>query len=122
MMKKGSLRNAGLLLLLVALGSWSDTSDTNTTETATLAKDVTEPAKGADTVALFDGKTLTGWHPFNKSGEIKNWAIEDSAMVCLGAAKDAHGGDIVSDKEYENFELSWQWKVTKGGNSGIMYM
>ena len=42
-------------------------------------------------------------------------------MVCLGAAPDAHGGDIVSDNEYENFELSWEWKVTKGGNSGVMY-
>jgi hypothetical protein len=42
-------------------------------------------------------------------------------MVCLGAAKDAHGGDIVSDNQYENFEMTWEWKVTKGGNSGVMY-
>src|SRR4026208_2393534 len=61
-------------------------------------------------VSLFDGKSFSGWHGFNKSGEIKNWAIEDGAMVCLGAAKDAEGGDIVSDKQYENFELSWDWK------------
>lgn len=73
------------------------------------------------TTSLFDGKSFAGWHAFNKTGEIKNWAIEDSAMVCLGAAKDAHGGDIVSDAEYSNFELSWDWKVTKGGNSGVMY-
>lgn len=73
------------------------------------------------TISLFDGKSLTGWHGFNKTGEIKNWAIEDGAMVCLGAAKDASGGDIVSDKQYENFELSWEWKISKGGNSGLMY-
>ena len=72
-------------------------------------------------VSLFDGKSFSGWHGFNKSGEIKNWAIEDGAMVCLGAAKDAEGGDIVSDKQYENFELSWDWKISKGGNSGVMY-
>ncbi|MCB0709707.1 MAG: DUF1080 domain-containing protein, partial [Chitinophagaceae bacterium] len=52
---------------------------------------------------------------------IPNWAIEDGAMVCLGAAADAHGGDIVTDAEYENFELKWDWKITKGGNSGVMY-
>ena len=72
-------------------------------------------------VILFDGKTLNGWHGFNKTGAIPNWAIEDGAMVCLGAAADAHGGDIVTDAEYENFELKWDWKITKGGNSGVMY-
>ena len=72
-------------------------------------------------ISLFDGKTLKGWHGFNKSGMIQNWAIEDGAMVCLGAAADAHGGDIVSDELFDNFELKWDWKITKGGNSGVMY-
>ncbi len=72
-------------------------------------------------VSLSDGKSLSGWHGYNKKGEVKNWAIEDGAMVCLGAAKDAAGGDIVSDKQYENFELNWEWKISKGGNSGVMY-
>ncbi|MES2890546.1 MAG: DUF1080 domain-containing protein [Bacteroidota bacterium] len=72
-------------------------------------------------ISLFDGKTLNGWHGFNKSGEIKNWAIEDGAMVCLGAAADAHGGDIVTNEAYDNFELKWEWKISKGGNSGVMY-
>lgn len=72
-------------------------------------------------ISLFDGKSLAGWHGFNKTGEVKNWAIEDGALVCLGAAKGDTGGDIVSDKEFENFELTWDWKITKGGNSGVMY-
>lgn len=77
--------------------------------------------KSGKAVSLFDGKTFNGWHGFNKTGAIPNWKIEDGAMVCLGAAADAHGGDIVTDKEYENFELSWDWKVTAGANSGVMY-
>ena len=72
-------------------------------------------------VSLFDGKTFNGWHGYNKTGSIPNWAIEDGAMVCLGAAADANGGDIVTDAAYENFELKWEWKITKGGNSGVMY-
>ncbi len=72
-------------------------------------------------ISLFDGKTLAGWHGFNKTGAVANWAIEDSAMVCLGAAKDAHGGDLVSDQAFANFELEWEWKMTTGGNSGVMY-
>ncbi|MBP6025002.1 3-keto-disaccharide hydrolase [Ferruginibacter sp.] len=72
-------------------------------------------------INLFDGSSLKGWHGFNKTGTIQNWAIEDGAMVCLGAAADAHGGDIVTDEAYENFELKWEWKISKGGNSGVMY-
>lgn len=72
-------------------------------------------------ISLFDGKTFNGWHGFNKTGTVPNWAIEDGAMVCLGAAADANGGDLVTDAAYENFELKWEWKITKGGNSGVMY-
>ncbi len=73
------------------------------------------------TLTLFDGKTLNGWHGFNKSGKVENWTVQDGSLVCLGAAKDAHGGDLVSDREFTDFELSWEWKVDKGSNSGVMY-
>ncbi|MEP6613597.1 MAG: DUF1080 domain-containing protein [Mucilaginibacter sp.] len=72
-------------------------------------------------VSLFDGKTLNGWHGYNKTTPVKNWDIEEGALVCLGAAKDASGGDIVTDKKFANFELKWEWKVSKGSNSGVMY-
>ena len=70
---------------------------------------------------LFNGKTLEGWHGYNQKGEVKNWKVEDSVLVCLGAAKDAHGGDLVSDSMYANFELQWDWKLNKGSNGGVMY-
>ena len=76
---------------------------------------------GDNWVNLFDGKSLDGWHAFNKSGVVKNWTIDDGALVCLGAAIGDTGGDIVTDSEYENFEFSWDWKIDKGGNSGVMY-
>jgi hypothetical protein len=78
------------------------------------------PAKGG-WVNLFNGKTLKGWHGFNKKGPVKNWTIIDGSLVCLGAAQGDTGGDIVSDKAYTNFELSWEWKIDKGSNSGVMY-
>ncbi|MBL7816535.1 MAG: DUF1080 domain-containing protein [Saprospiraceae bacterium] len=65
---------------------------------------------------LFDGKTFNGWHIYNKKGEVKGWTIEEGALVCHGT-----GGDLVTDAEYDNFELSWDWKITEGGNSGVMY-
>lgn len=68
--------------------------------------------------SLFDGKTFAGWHNYNKAGAVKSWAIEDGALVCLG---EKDGGDLVSDTPYENFEFSWEWKLTAGSNSGVMY-
>lgn len=114
---------SGMICLFSCLFSCGDQSGENTTGSdTTAAVAVTDTASvKQEWVALFDGKTFNGWHGFNKTGEIKNWMIEDSALICLGAAKDAHEGDILTDKSYENFELTWSWKVTKGANSGVMY-
>jgi hypothetical protein len=68
-------------------------------------------------ISLFDGKTFNGWHNFNKTGSVFGWNIEEGAMVCLGAG----GGDIVTNAAYENFELKWDWKISKEGNSGVLY-
>ena len=109
---------------MLGLASCGDKSPQNTTsgDSTTTSADTAAATKSSEWVSLFDGKTFAGWHGFNKGTDsIKNWMIEDSSLICLGAAKDAHGGDIVSDKSYGNFELEWDWKVTKGANSGVMY-
>lgn len=73
-------------------------------------------------IKLFDGVSLGGWHLYNKKEEeIKNWTVIDSSLVCLGASENGIGGDLVTDREFENFELSWDWKVDDGSNSGLMY-
>lgn len=106
-MKKYFLKSAGILLLVIASVSF-------------ITSDKTKTDRGK-WIPLFDGKSFKGWHGYNKTGAIENWAIEDGAMVCLGAAPDAHGGDIVTDIAYGNFEIKWEWKITKEGNSGLMY-
>jgi hypothetical protein len=112
---------AAAVMTFTSCGDNSPQSSTRGDTTTTASSDTASSSKG-DWVSLFDGKTFAGWHGFNKGTDsIKNWTIEDSSLVCLGAAKDAHGGDIVTDKSYGNFELEWDWKVTKGANSGVMY-
>lgn len=75
-------------------------------------------------VSLTDGKTFNNWHVYNKAGQAitDKWKIVDGAMVFSGKGKgEPHGDDLVSDKEYENFELELEWKISEGGNSGIFY-
>lgn len=76
---------------------------------------------------LFDGQTLNGWRNFNKKTIGSTWKVIDGAIV-LDAVPNASGnwtvpdgGDITTDKEYGNFDLQLEWKISQCGNSGIMY-
>ena len=69
---------------------------------------------------LFDGSTTKGWRGFNKVGLPSGWRVEDGTLMSLGKGGDI-GGDIVYDKEFGDFEFSVEWKISKGGNSGIFY-
>jgi hypothetical protein len=68
---------------------------------------------------LFNGKDFSGWHTYNKQGQpiSDKWVVEDGAMTLTGRG----GGDLVTDKEFENFELEMEWKISEKGNSGVMW-
>ena len=68
-------------------------------------------------VSLFDGKTFNGWHSWQKNEVLPQWKIEDGAMVLT----EKGGRDLVTDKEYGDFELELEWKISEKGNSGIIY-
>ena len=63
-------------------------------------------------VLLFDGKTLDGWKDYNGTTLTQPWHVVDGCIQAKGDGSDA-SGYIVTDKEYENFELSWDWKLSK---------
>lgn len=69
---------------------------------------------------LFDGQTLDGWKDYNGTTLTQPWHVVDGCIQAKGNGNDANGY-IVSDKQYENFELAWDWKLSKGGNSGMLY-
>lgn len=71
---------------------------------------------------LFDGKTTNGWHTYNRDTVSKNWKVIDEALVMDPNEKTTQAmGDIVTNKEYENYELALEWKISEGGNSGIIF-
>ncbi|MCL6217006.1 3-keto-disaccharide hydrolase [Zunongwangia pacifica] len=74
---------------------------------------------------LFDGKSTDGWRGYLKdSFPEKGWTIEDGALKVQGAGtgEAGNGGDIIFDEEFKDFELSLEWKISEGGNSGIFYL
>ncbi len=69
---------------------------------------------------LFDGKTTNGWHLYNMGNAPSVWEVKNGTLVCNpnGHKLEEHG-DLVSDKEFENFDLKFEWQITEGGNSGV---
>ena len=80
---------------------------------------LTKKEKAEGWELLFDGKSMDKWKMFN-GGEVTGWKIVDGEMHNSGVGSD-HGGDIISKKQYGNFELYLEWKVTPESNSGIFY-
>ena len=69
---------------------------------------------------LFDGSTLNGWRDYNSDALTGPWVVENGTIRAEGKGDDA-AGYIVTDAQYENFHLMWDWKISKGGNSGMLY-
>lgn len=68
---------------------------------------------------LFDGKSINNWKTFN-GGAVTGWKTTDGELHNSGVGSD-HGGDIITKKQYTNFELYLEWKVAPESNSGIFY-
>lgn len=71
-------------------------------------------------ISLFDGKTMTGWDdPRQKTPPGDAWTIDDG---CLKANHSPHiTEDLFSKDVFRDFELTWEWKVAPGANSGVKY-
>ncbi len=69
---------------------------------------------------LFDGKTLDGWRDYNGDSLTQPWTVVDGCIQAAGDGSDL-SGYIVTDREFDNFILDWDWKLGYGGNSGMIY-
>ncbi|MFP6766989.1 MAG: DUF1080 domain-containing protein, partial [Planctomycetaceae bacterium] len=78
---------------------------------------LTEGERRGGWTLLFDGQSTTGWRNYRKKTIGNGWKIQQGALV--RAARGA--GDIVTVDQFEFFELSLEYRISKGGNSGIMF-
>ena len=70
---------------------------------------------------LFDGHSTKGWHSWKKQEVSKGWGVKDNALHLDPAIK-VDRGDLVTDANFDNFELRFSWKIAPKGNSGIIFM
>jgi hypothetical protein len=86
---------------------------------------LTEQEQAAGWKLLFDGKTTNGWRGYKMKDMPPGWQVIDGALVRVQGGKGGKGAgggdDIITIDQYDNFELTLQWKTTPGGNSGILY-
>src|SRR5687768_17608675 len=90
------------LLVVLCIGSLAIADDAKS--------GLTDSEKGEGFVALFDGKSLDGWQ-----GAVTGYVVEDGKLVCLKEK----GGNLYTDKEYGDFVLRFDFKLTPGANNGL---
>jgi glucose/arabinose dehydrogenase len=66
---------------------------------------------------LFDGKTTKGWRNYKQDKVGNGWAVKDGAITWQKKG----AGDIITAEQYESFELQLEYRISKGGNSGLMF-
>lgn len=123
-------------LILFSCSQKSGTDEASDTEAATeeaieateqaAVNTLTDAEKNEGWVLLFDGNTSEGWRGYGKDHFPAAWEVVDGTLHMIGSGRgeagSTEGGDIIYDKEFQNFTLKLEWKISEGGNSGIFYL
>lgn len=99
-----------LSLAAAALAAQAPASDTPPPNTLSTAE------RAAGWRLLFDGRTTAGWRGYKKASLPSGWRVVGGALTRTGG-----GGDIITTQQFRNFELTLEWNIAPGGNSGIFY-
>lgn len=74
---------------------------------------------------LFDGQTTKGWHVYNRGSDGHAWKAEAGELHLNSSQKSGYqtkgGGDLITDAVYGNYDLKLDWKISPGGNSGVLF-
>jgi hypothetical protein len=85
-------------------------------------KTLSQQAPG-EWIELFNGENLDGWRSYGAAAPNPAWIVEGGAIVLDAdeSTTSMTGGDLITDGQYENFELELEWKISSGGNSGVFF-
>jgi hypothetical protein len=90
---------------------------------ATPPNQLTPEEKAAGFRLLFDGKTTDAWRAWDGEFPKRGWTVHDDCLVCEASngRPNGGGGDIVTREAFTDFDFRWEWKISAGGNSGLIY-
>jgi hypothetical protein len=104
------MKPATFLIAALALAGLASAAESNTLSAA---------EKAAGWRLLFNGRNLDGWRGYNlKALPEAGWKVEDGLLKTVAKAK---GKELVTEQSFDDFELSWEWRLEPGGNNGIKY-
>ena len=115
-----------ILILGLSLGIIScNNSVSKKTSQPPAMNSISQEEKNEGWELLFDGTSTAGWHTYGNKPVGKAWKVVDGTLtIDVSEKKDGKvvgGGDIVTDKEFDNFHLKYDWKISVNGNSGIIF-
>lgn len=114
--RHSSRRSTVLCSLLLALPLLTPSIVTGQNPPANLPNRLTAEERRDGWQLLFDGTSTKGWRGFKQKTAPEGWVVKQGTLV-----REAGGADLITVKQYKNFELALEWKISSGGNSGIMY-
>lgn len=120
-MKKPILSLPALLFLAVACGTSPNNGGTSD---GTAINQESEIMEENEWKSLFNGENLEGWTSYGQSTPGEAWKVEDGVIYFDANAKKNEGlsgGDLVTTESFGDFHLKLEWKISKNGNSGIMF-
>lgn len=88
--------------------------------TATLFALPLTPSQAAEEwTNLFDGQSLKGWRNYGTNTVTgKGWVVEDGVLKKVAKVR---GGDLITERQFDDFILEWEWRIPAGANNGIKY-
>jgi hypothetical protein len=118
---RAAVASLPLAMLTACSHSWTSASASAapapaSSQAVSAVNTLTPAERAAGWQLLFDGKTTVGWRGWKKNGMPAGWQVVDGALTRV-----SEGGDIITTAKFKDFELSIEWKIAPGGNSGIFY-
>jgi Domain of Unknown Function (DUF1080) len=114
-------RPASALLVLATLTAVGASARAQTAE---MPNTLTPSEQSAGWMLLFDGRSTDAWRGYKRADLAGlRWKVEDGCLALpAGAGADTLGQrDIITKQQFDDFELTWEWRIATGGNSGVKY-
>ena len=98
----------------------ADSTATASTETQTADNQLTAGEESQGWKLLFNGQNMNGWKTYQNK-ENDSWEVVDGTLHCKPDTAAQKRADILTEEQYSDFELAFDWKVAPGDNSGVIY-